>query len=45
MPDYVNHVLPDISAKLTPAQIEKAKMLSKEWKESHPPLPFFPDKL
>lgn len=45
MPDYVNYVLPDISAKMTPAQIEKAKTLSKEWKESHPPLSFFPDKL
>lgn len=45
MPDYVNYVLPDISAKMTPAQIEKAKILSKEWKESHPPLSFFPDKL
>lgn len=45
MLDYVNFVLPEISAKMTPEQIEKAKQLSKEWKSSHPPLSFFPDKL
>ncbi|MEB0045175.1 MULTISPECIES: sel1 repeat family protein [unclassified Pseudomonas] len=45
MPDYVNYVLPNISDKMSPKQIEKAKMVSKEWKDSHPPLSFFPDKL
>jgi hypothetical protein len=45
MPDYVNYVLPNISDKMSPEQIEKAKEVSKEWKDSHPPLSFFPDKL
>jgi hypothetical protein len=45
MPDYVNFALPDISAKMTVEQIEKAKKLAQEWKVSHPPLSFFPDKL
>ena len=45
MPDYVNFALPEIAAKMTPEQIENAKVLSKKWKASHPPLSFFPDKL
>ncbi|MHC8407239.1 SEL1-like repeat protein [Pseudomonas sp. TMB3-21] len=45
MPDYVNYILPGISAKMTQQQIEEAKNLSKQWKETHPPLSFFPEKL
>lgn len=45
MPDYVNYMLPDIAAEMTPAQIDEAKSLSRQWKQTHPPLSFFPDKL
>ncbi|WP_415756175.1 tetratricopeptide repeat protein [Pseudomonas sp. LT1P18] len=43
--DYANDMLPEIAAKLTPEQIEQAKQMSKEWKATHPPLSYFPDKL
>jgi len=43
--DYANDILPEIAAKLTPEQIEQAKQMSKEWKATHPPLSYFPDKL
>ncbi|WP_277372884.1 sel1 repeat family protein [Pseudomonas sp. AA-38] len=42
---YVDEVLPEIAAKMTPEQIEQAKVFAKEWKATHPPLSFFPDKL
>ncbi|WP_309674511.1 sel1 repeat family protein [Pseudomonas sp.] len=45
MPDYVNFALPEIAAKMTPEQIEKAMVFSREWKATRPPLSFFPDKL
>jgi len=38
-------LLSEISEKMTAEQIEKAKAFSKEWKSSHPPLSYFPDKL
>ncbi|AZD35823.1 hypothetical protein C4K22_3080 [Pseudomonas chlororaphis subsp. aurantiaca] len=45
MKDYASYELPGISAKMSSEQIEKAKTFSKEWKDNHPPLSFFPDKL
>lgn len=42
---YAKEILPEIAAKLTPEQIEQAKQMSKEWKATHPPLSYFPDKL
>ncbi len=42
---YVDDTLPEIAAKMTPDQIEQAKVFAKEWKATHPPLSFFPDKL
>ncbi|XHF33804.1 sel1 repeat family protein [Pseudomonas chlororaphis] len=43
--DYVEQKIEKIGAKMTPDQIEKSKTVAKEWKASHPPLSFFPDKL
>lgn len=43
--DYVEQKLVQIAEKMTPEQIEKSKNLAKEWKVTHPPLSFFPDKL
>ncbi|WXL24749.1 sel1 repeat family protein [Ectopseudomonas mendocina] len=37
--------LKKIAAKMTPEQIEEAKAFAQEWKATHPPLSFFPDKL
>ena len=45
MLDRVNSKLPELSAKMTPEQIEQAKQISKEWEVTHPPLSFFPRKL
>ncbi|WP_259699678.1 tetratricopeptide repeat protein [Pseudomonas frederiksbergensis] len=42
---YVNETLPEIAEKMTPEQILEAYELAKEWKTTHPPLSFFPDKL
>ena len=42
---YVEDKLPEIAAKMTPEQIEQAKVFAQEWKATHPPLSFFPDKL
>jgi len=30
---------------MTAEQIEESKIVAKEWKATHPPLSFFPDKL
>ncbi|WAJ37098.1 sel1 repeat family protein [Pseudomonas sp. GOM7] len=43
--DFAEDVLPDIAAKMTPEQIEEAKVFAEEWKASHPPLSYFPPKL
>ncbi|WP_085694706.1 MULTISPECIES: tetratricopeptide repeat protein [unclassified Pseudomonas] len=43
--DYVDRKIEKISEKMTPEQIEQAEGVAKEWKKSHPPLSFFPDKL
>ncbi len=42
---YVNEVLPEIAQKMTPEQISEAKKFAENWKATHPPLSFFPDKL
>lgn len=43
--DFAVDVLPDIAAKMTPEQIEEAKVFAEKWKASHPPLSYFPPKL
>lgn len=42
---FVEGELPRIATHLTPEQIEQAKKIATEWKATHPPLSFFPDKL
>lgn len=42
---FVEGELPQIATHLTPEQIEQAKKIAAEWKATHPPLSFFPDKL
>ena len=42
---YAENKLANISVKVTPKEIEEAKELAKNWKSTHPPLSFFPDKL
>ncbi|ROZ79298.1 sel1 repeat family protein [Pseudomonas neustonica] len=42
---YLDDVLPVIAAKMTPEQIEEAEAFAAEWKATHPPLSFFPEKL
>lgn len=42
---YVERKSEEIREKMTPAQIEESKIMAKEWKATHPPLSFFPDKL
>ena len=43
--EYAEQKIEKIAKKMTPDQIEKSKTVAKEWKDSHPPLSFFPDKL
>jgi hypothetical protein len=43
--EYAESKLPEIATKMTPEQIEEAKAFAQEWKASHPPLSFFPEKL
>ena len=42
---YLEEKLPEIAAKMTPEQISEASEFAKNWKATHPPLSFFPDKL
>jgi len=42
---YVEAKLPAIAEKMTSTQIEEAKKYATEWKATHPPLSFFPEKL
>jgi len=42
---YVEGKLPLISEKMTPEQITEANHFAKEWKATHPPLSFYPEKL
>ncbi|SDT07768.1 hypothetical protein SAMN05216496_3214 [Pseudomonas sp. Z003-0.4C(8344-21)] len=41
----VESKLPKIEAKMTTEQITKGKRFAEEWKATHPPLSFYPDKL
>ncbi|MBC3268918.1 sel1 repeat family protein [Pseudomonas sp. SWRI81] len=43
--DYVDRKIEKISERMTPEQIEQSKTVAQEWKATHPPLSFFPDKL
>ncbi|MGL4316366.1 MAG: tetratricopeptide repeat protein [Pseudomonas sp.] len=43
--NFAEDILPEIAAKMTPEQIEQAKVFAKEWKATHPPLSYFPEKL
>jgi hypothetical protein len=42
---YVEGKLPLIAEKMTPEQIKEADNFAKEWKATHPPLSFYPEKL
>ncbi|WP_448680969.1 tetratricopeptide repeat protein [Pseudomonas nicosulfuronedens] len=42
---YAERKLKEISSHLSEEQIEEAKKVAQEWKATHPPLSFFPDKL
>ncbi|MHC8407240.1 tetratricopeptide repeat protein [Pseudomonas sp. TMB3-21] len=42
---FSKEILAELAPTLTTNQLEQAAKLSKEWKNSHPPLSFFPDKL
>jgi len=42
---FVEKKLDSIAEKMTPEQIEKSKVVAEQWKATHPPLSFFPDKL
>jgi len=42
---YVNETLPEIAEKMTPDEISEANDFEKNWKATHPPLSFFPEKL
>lgn len=41
---YVDEVLPEIAEKMNSAQITEAKAFAKQWKDTHPPLSFYPGK-
>jgi TPR repeat protein len=45
MQENIEYKLPKIASKMTPEQIEEAKVFAAEWKATHPPLSFFPPKL
>ncbi|WP_445178472.1 tetratricopeptide repeat protein [Pseudomonas sp. McL0111] len=42
--DFVEDTLNEIGSKMTSEQIESSKAVAKEWKDTHPPLSFFPEK-
>lgn len=41
----VAEILPRISEKMSPSQIQEANKLAAEWKATHPPLSFYPEKI
>lgn len=43
--EYAEQKIEKIAEKMTPEQIEKSKSVAEEWKKTHPPLSFFPEKL
>lgn len=42
---FVEKKLDSIAEKMTTEQIEQSKIVAEQWKATHPPLSFFPDKL
>jgi TPR repeat protein len=42
---FINGELPRIAKHLTSEQLEEAKKIGEEWKATHPPLSFYPQKL
>lgn len=42
---FAKDELPRIAAQMTPEQIQQAKAFANEWKATHPPLSYFPEKL
>ncbi len=42
---YAEKKIKIIAEKMTPEQIEQSKVVAEEWKNTHPPLSFYPDKL
>jgi hypothetical protein len=45
MQENIDYELPKITSKMTPEDVERGKQFAKEWKKTHPPLSFFPEKL
>lgn len=43
--EYAEQKIEKIAEKMTPGQIEMSKSVAEEWKKTHPPLSFFPEKL
>ncbi|VVO54627.1 tetratricopeptide repeat protein [Pseudomonas fluorescens] len=43
--DYVERKIEKIAENMTPEQIEESKKVAKDWKDTHPPISFFPEKL
>ncbi len=43
--DFVHDTLEEIASKMTVEQIESSRAVAEQWKTTHPPLSFFPDKL
>ncbi|WP_085707696.1 tetratricopeptide repeat protein [Pseudomonas sp. B35(2017)] len=43
--DFVQDTLEEIGSKMSADQIERSKAVAREWKSTHPPLSFFPEKL
>jgi hypothetical protein len=41
---YVDEVLPEISEKMSAEQIAEARVFAQQWKNTHPPLSFYPGK-
>lgn len=41
---YTEEKLPEIARKMSPTQIEQAKVFAEEWRKTHPPLSFFVNK-
>ena len=41
---YTEEKLPEIARKMSPAQIDQAKVFAEKWRKTHPPLSFFVNK-
>ncbi|WP_285275133.1 tetratricopeptide repeat protein [Halopseudomonas bauzanensis] len=42
---FAQHIMPKVAAKMTPEEIEQALEFAEEWRATHPPVSYFPDKL